>query len=309
MTESRVDLAEFFETMKSPIQFLPDPFPTQVNIQLYLKRDDLLHPMVSGNKFRKLKYNLLAASAQGIDRLVTFGGAYSNHLHATAAAGKLFGFETLCFVRGQDHAHRLTPTLNFAQECGMKLHFLTRADYRRRNDPDFLAELLLQNPGYFVPEGGTNTLAVRGVSEIAQEINTQLGFWPNHVVTPVGTGGTLAGLSVGVGVYSSVLGVCVLKNGNYLEHEIKALLRETEPLHDSNFEILWDFHHNGYAKHTPELRKFMADFEQRNGILIEQVYTAKMLWAIYNLAQNQCFAPNANVVALHTGGLQGRKVF
>ena len=306
---NKVDLVDFFETMKSPLQLLPNPFPTKVNINLYIKRDDLLHPMVSGNKFRKLKYNLLAASVQGIDRLVTFGGAYSNHLHATAAAGKMFGFETVCFVRGQDYSHRLTPTLLFAKECGMSFRFLTRADYRRRNEPDFLAHLLDQEPGYFVPEGGTNALGVRGVAEVAQEIHGQLGFWPHHIATAVGTGGTLAGLSAGFDSESAVLGICVLKNGQYLQKEVELLLPEKERTQGSNFEILWDFHHGGYAKDTEELRQFMHDFELKNSILIEQVYTAKMLWAVYKLAQNGYFEPNANVVALHTGGLQGRKVF
>lgn len=307
-TQIMVDVTSFFGVLRSPIQLLPDPFPEKVNINLYVKRDDLLHDTVSGNKFRKLKYNLLTARAQGNERLVTFGGAYSNHLHATAAAGKIFGFETLGLVRGQDHAHRPTPTLAFARANGMQLHYLTRADYRRRADPVFLAHVLDQHPGYFVPEGGTNPLAVRGVAEIAQEIADQLGFWPHNVVTALGTGGTLAGLVAGFAHRSSVLGICVLKNAHYLRQEVATLLERSKTTADlhTDFDILWDYHHGGYAKCTPELRQFMHHFEQRNGFLIEQVYTAKMLWGVYDLAQKNYFAPNATVVVLHTGGLQGR---
>ncbi|HEY0108111.1 MAG TPA: pyridoxal-phosphate dependent enzyme, partial [Fibrella sp.] len=166
---------------KSPLHFLPDPFPEPVPIRLYLKRDDLLHPLVSGNKWRKLKYNLLEAERLGAHTLLTFGGAYSNHLYATAAAGKVFGFQTIGIVRGDelagspDRPKSLNPTLTFCREQGMTLHFVDRATYLRADDADFQAKLREQfGPCYIVPEGGTNALAVQGTAEIMPEVYDQL---------------------------------------------------------------------------------------------------------------------------------------
>ena len=291
---------------RSPVQFLPDPFPatadrasadrTVVPIRLYLKRDDLLHPLVSGNKWRKLKYNLLAAQEQEYQTLLTFGGAYSNHLYATAAAGQVFGFSTIGIVRGDELANRpLNPTLSFCQSCGMRLHFVSRADYQQKDDPVFLSHLTDQfGPCYVIPEGGTNELAIHGISEIMPEIIEQLDCTPDYVCCAVGTGGTVLGLAQTAPPETSVLGFLSLKAVDFKLPKA------------ANCQIETAYHFGGYAKTTPELLDFIRSFEQKTGVWIEQVYTGKMLYGIYDLARQGRFSNGATVVALHTGGLQGR---
>ncbi len=299
---------------KSPLDYLPDPFPEPMPIRLYLKRDDLLHPLVSGNKWRKLTYNLLEADRLGTRTLLTFGGAYSNHLYATAAAGRVFGFQTIGIVRGDELAgspdrgspdrHKpLNPTLAFCREQGMTLHFVDRATYRRADEPAFRAELQARfGPCYIVPEGGTNALAVQGTAEIMPEVYDQLGTWPTVVACAVGTGGTLAGLIQAAPSSVQVLGVSALKvpQGDKAQFAgLPAVLPPNVTLHTA-------YHHGGYARTTPELLEFMRVFERKTGILLEQVYTGKLLFALYALARQGYFPDEATVVAIHTGGLQGR---
>ncbi|GAB4034333.1 1-aminocyclopropane-1-carboxylate deaminase/D-cysteine desulfhydrase [Spirosoma jeollabukense] len=292
MNELDRQLAELMGN--SPVQRLDNPFPEVVPIRLFLKRDDLLHPQVSGNKWRKLKYNLLAAQDQGFTTLLTFGGAYSNHLYATAAAGKVFGFQTIGVVRGEELA--LLPrnrTLAFCESCGMHLHFISRNDYRRKEAPDFIDTLFAQfGPCYVVPEGGTNELAIRSTAEILPEIITQLGYIPDYVCCPVGTGGTVTGLARSVFNKTQVLGFMVLKIA--------------EAAHSKRWLPITTYHFGGYAKTTPDLLNFIRSFEQKTGVLLEQVYTGKMLFGIYDLARKGYFPDGATVVAVHTGGLQGR---
>ncbi|GAA4465541.1 pyridoxal-phosphate dependent enzyme [Nibrella saemangeumensis] len=286
---------------ESPLQQLSGP----ATIRLYLKRDDLLHPQVSGNKWRKLKYNLIAARQQQHDTLLTFGGAYSNHLFATAAAGQLAGFSTIGIVRGEDHRERDSPTLAFARSCGMHLHFVSRADYRRKDLSEFITQLASQfGRFYCLPEGGSNHLAVQGVAEVISEIEQQLGRVPDYVCCPVGTGGTLAGLAAGASEPTQVLGFSALKGGGFLTDDVQKLLNAADLA--KPFRLLTDYHFGGYAKTTPELIAFILDFEQQTGVLIEQVYTGKMLYGILDLARRGYFPDGATVVAIHTGGLQGR---
>ena len=279
----------------SPVQFLTnlpvEPFTApDTPTSLFLKRDDLLHPQVSGNKWRKLKYNLLAAREQGYATLLTFGGAYSNHLYATAAAGTAFGFRTIGVVRGDELANApRNSTLTFCELQGMQLNFVSRTDYRRKDDPDFLADLIRQvGPCYILPEGGTNDLAIRGTAEIMPELIAQLGYIPDYVCCPVGTGGTLAGLLASVPVETTVLGFAVLKGFDGLPN------------------VNGNYHFGGYARATPELLRFIETFEHETGVLIEPIYTGKMLFGLYDLARQGYFRNGSTVVAVHTGGLQGR---
>lgn len=283
----------FTRSEPSRLQFLPDPFPDPVSIRFFLKRDDELHPFVSGNKWRKLRYNLAEARRLDFSTLLTYGGAYSNHIHAVAAAGREGGFSTVGIIRGEDHRERDNPTLAFARQQGMHLHFITRQQYRNRTDPDFQADL--QNrfgPFYELPEGGTNDLAVRGTAEIIPEIQQQMAQPLDYVCCPVGTGGTLAGLAQSAPDQTKVLGFAALKafRADFC----------------AGAEIRTDYHFGGYARTTPELLAFIRGFEQRTGVRLEQVYTGKMLYGIYDLGRRGFFRPGATVVAIHTGGLQGR---
>ncbi len=286
-----------FPLPPSPLTQIYDPIFEKFDIKFFVKRDDLLHPEISGNKWRKLKYNLIEARNQGINQVLTFGGAFSNHIYATAAAGKVFGFQTVGIIRGDELDKESSPTLRFAKNCGMELIFVSRELYR---DKEIVAKKY-KNTHFIIPEGGTNSLAIRGVGEIDNEITEQLGYIPNFICTSVGTGGTMAGLCSSS--KSKILGFCALKNGNYLEAEILTLANNPK----INYEIFWDYHFGGYAKTKSELIDFINDFEKKHlSIKIEQVYTGKMFFGINDLIQKGYFKKGSTVVALHTGGLQGR---
>lgn len=289
----------------TPIQALHDSLFDRHGVRLLIKRVDLVHPVISGNKWYKLKYNLLAAQQQGFDTLLSFGGAYSNHIHALAGAGHVYGFRTIGLIRGEPY-QPLNPTLQFAVDHGMALHYLSRAEYRMKNSPAMI-ERLRQQLGdfYLLPEGGTNALAVQGCSEMLADVDTEFDV----VACACGTGGTLAGVVAGLNGKHRALGVAVLKGGEFLGDEVRRLLQESgEPQFD-NWQVECGYHHGGYAKTTPELMAFMQRFEQQHGILLDPVYTAKLFLALYTMVEQQQFARGTTLLAIHSGGLQGRAGF
>ncbi|MCO8099325.1 1-aminocyclopropane-1-carboxylate deaminase/D-cysteine desulfhydrase [Acinetobacter indicus] len=265
--------------------------------RISIKRLDLIHPQISGNKFFKLKYNLLAARQQGFEKVLTFGGAYSNHIAATAFASHKFGFQSLGMIRGEELAQRpLNPTLATAQQFGMQLEFISRNAYRQKDQPDFLQHLQQQYPDfYLIPEGGTNALAVQGCREILVAEDAQFDL----ICCAVGTGGTLAGLIEASQQHQQLLGFSALK-GDFLTHEVAQLTTKR------NWRILDDYCCGGYAKTTPELIQFIQSFEQRYNIPLEQVYTGKMLRGIFDLIDQDKIGPDQKILLIHTGGLQGR---
>lgn len=265
--------------------------------RISIKRLDLIHPQISGNKFFKLKYNLLAARQQGFEKVLTFGGAYSNHIAATAFAAHQFGFQSLGMIRGEELAQRpFNPTLATAQQFGMQLEFISRNAYRQKDQPDFLQHLQQQYPDfYLIPEGGTNALAVQGCREILTTEDAQFDL----ICCAVGTGGTLAGLIEASQQHQQLLGVSTLK-GDFLTHEVAQLTTKR------NWHILDDYCCGGYAKTTPELIQFIQTFEQRYNIPLEQVYTGKMLRGIFDLIDQDKIGPDQKILLIHTGGLQGR---
>ncbi|MCO8101464.1 pyridoxal-phosphate dependent enzyme [Acinetobacter indicus] len=265
--------------------------------RISIKRLDLIHPQISGNKFFKLKYNLLAARQQGFEKVLTFGGAYSNHIAATAFAAHQFGFQSLGMIRGEELAQRpLNPTLATAQQFGMQLEFISRNAYRQKDQPDFLQRLQQQYPDfYLIPEGGTNALAVQGCREILTAGDAQFDL----ICCAVGTGGTLAGLIEASQQHQQLLGFSALK-GDFLTQEVAQLTTKR------NWRILDDYCCGGYAKTTPELIQFIQSFEQRYNIPLEQVYTGKMLRGIFDLIDQDKIGPDQKILLIHTGGLQGR---
>ncbi|MCO8087666.1 1-aminocyclopropane-1-carboxylate deaminase/D-cysteine desulfhydrase [Acinetobacter indicus] len=265
--------------------------------RISIKRLDLIHPQISGNKFFKLKYNLLAARQQGFEKVLTFGGAYSNHIAATAFASHKFGFQSLGMIRGEELAQRpLNPTLATAQQFGMQLEFISRNAYRQKDQPDFLQHLQQQYPDfYLIPEGGTNALAVQGCREILVAEDAQFDL----ICCAVGTGGTFAGLIEASQQHQQLLGFSALK-GDFLTHEVAQLTTKR------NWRILDDYCCGGYAKTTPELIQFIQTFEQRYNIPLEQVYTGKMLRGIFDLIDQDKIGPDQKILLIHTGGLQGR---
>jgi 1-aminocyclopropane-1-carboxylate deaminase len=276
-------------------QQLPFTFPR--NITVTIKREDLLHPHISGNKFRKLKYNIQKAQRLGKTALLTFGGAYSNHIAATAAAGKVYGFKTIGIIRGDELADKIddNPTLLFAAGCGMRFKFVTRETYRHKTEPEFLAALEAEfGDCYIVPEGGTNVLAVKGCEEILTEEDHRF----THVCCAVGTGGTISGLINSATQGQQVLGFPALKNAN-LQDDILTFAKS------GNWQLMEDYHFGGYGKVTPELVQFMNDFTEKTAIPLDPVYTAKMVFGVIDLIENGYFAAGSSILLIHTGGLQG----
>lgn len=269
-------------------------------VNLFIKREDLIHESISGNKWRKLKYNLEVAKTQGHKKLLTFGGAYSNHLYAVAAAGRLSGFETIGVVRGEPGAG-LNPTLRFAVNCGMTLHYLSRTEYREKYSGKILGRLKNQyDQFYLIPEGGSNLQGVKGCAEMVNEIESKYDL----ICLACGTGGTLAGILEGLNERSFVLGIPVLKNGSFLRIEIDKLNSEYSGRTFSNYRLNTRYHFGGYAKFTDELTNFINEFKTSTGIPLDPVYTGKMMFGVFDLIRNGRLR-DMNILAIHTGGLQG----
>ncbi|MFD7433463.1 1-aminocyclopropane-1-carboxylate deaminase/D-cysteine desulfhydrase [Streptomyces sp. NPDC059861] len=290
-------LAILHPRLPSPVREVRDDRFERHGVRLLLKRDDLIHPDLVGNKWRKLAPNLTTAHGRPI---LTFGGAYSNHLRATAAAGRLLGLATVGVVRGQELADRpLNPSLARCAADGMQLHFVDRSTYRRKTDPVALAALLRAvgaEDAQVVPEGGSNSRAVRGCRALGEE----LGGRADVVAIACGTGGTLAGLAAGLGPGRRALGIPVLKGG-FLGAEIRTLQEAAFGGPRGDWYLDDRFHFGGYGRTTPELDAFAADFEDRHGLPVERLYVAKMLYGLVTLAKEGTFARGSTVAAVITG--------
>lgn len=266
-------------------------------VTLAVKREDLIHPFISGNKYRKLKYNILEAKHKGLSTILTFGGAYSNHIAATAYAGKLNGIRTIGVIRGEELNQNwmLNPTLAQAHEHGMDFKFISREDYRRKTDLFFLEQLGRDlGPYYLIPEGGTNLLAVKGCEEI---LTPEDGDF-NVLCSSVGTGGTLAGIINSSLHYQRIIGFPSLK-GDFLKKDICNFTAK------ENWEINTDYHFGGYAKVSRALIEFINDFRKNTNIPTDPIYTGKLLFGILDLIKNNYFKPGTKILAIHSGGLQG----
>lgn len=280
--------------LPSPLVELHDVRLGEHEVRVYLKRDDLVHPEVPGNKWRKLKYNLADAKKQGHTRLLTFGGAYSNHIRATAAAGHYFGFETVGVIRGEEHLP-LNESLTYAVGRGMTLTYLERVTYRRKTEPDVLAALADEfGPCYVVPEGGSNGPGVRGCAELPSEIGIDFDI----VCCATGSGGTVAGIAAGLQDHQWALGFAVLKGGQFLDDEVRRLQREGFGADTSNWALDYDFHFGGYAKRKPDLDAFIDDFATRHGIALDWVYEAKMMYGLFDRIGSGAFAQGTTIVAV-----------
>ncbi len=264
---------------------------------LFIRREDQVHPHISGNKLRKLKYNLEYAREAGLRHLVTFGGAYSSHLLALAHAGREFGFTTTGIVRGDEliHLWRDNPTLAQAHSAGMQFKFITREQYRQRAMPSYLHSLEAElGPCYLLPEGGTNSLAVKGCEEILSP--SDHGF--DSVCCSVGTGGTLAGIINASADSQRILGFPALKSPDLIK-DICKFARKTQ------WELANDYHFGGYARVSPALIQFINDFREFTGIPLDPVYTGKMMFGIFDMVSKGLFTKGSRILAIHTGGLQG----
>ncbi|MEK6153470.1 pyridoxal-phosphate dependent enzyme [Flavobacteriaceae bacterium 3-367] len=283
--------------MKVVNQSVHLPVLAKRKVSLSLKREDQIHPYVSGNKYRKLKYNLQEVKRQGLNTILTFGGAYSNHISATAYACRAHGLRTIGVIRGEEIAERWekNPTLVAAKQQGMELHFISREQYQEKAEADFL-ESLRKKFGvfYLMPEGGTNNLAVKGCEEILTGEDALFDI----ITGCVGTGGTLAGIINSSGLQQQILGFPALK-GNFLHKDIRKFV------HKNNWDLVLDYHFGGYAKENRELINFINWFKRETGIPLDPIYTGKMIFGVLDLVKKSYFRPGTKILAIHSGGLQG----
>ncbi|MDZ7968403.1 MAG: pyridoxal-phosphate dependent enzyme [Nostoc sp. DedSLP03] len=291
-----------------PLQQINSEIARHAGVELYVLRLDLMHPWVNGNKWFKLKYNLLEAKEKNFTTLLTFGGAYSNHIYATAAAGNLFGFRTIGVIRGEERLP-LNVTLSFAVQQGMQLVYLNREMYRQRNTPA-LQEYLRQSFGevFIIPEGGSNLNGVRGCTEIVSDAT--IAF--DRICVACGTATTLAGIALSLHERQRAIAFPVLKNGAFLAQEIESLLTNylasdlpTPYNSPASWELICDYHFGGYAKVNDELLLFSQQFTQEHGVPLDYVYTAKMFYGVMDLLQQGFFCRGDRLLLVHTGGLQG----
>ncbi len=279
------------------VLLINDQINLKLNEQLYLKPEYLNHKFVSGNKLRKLKYNIQKAQELKLSKLLTFGGAFSNHIAAVAAAGNEFGFETIGIIRGEELANERSnnPTLDYAEKQGMHLHFITREVYRQKSSSALIEQLESRfGAFYHIPEGGTNALAVKGCEDMLTQEDDKF----DYICCPVGTGGTISGLINSSLPEQNILGFPALK-GDFLKTEIQKYTSKT------NWELINDYHFGGYAKINTALIEFINGFKNTFGIALDPIYTGKMMYGIYDLLKKGYFKNDSKILAIHTGGLQG----
>lgn len=293
--------------LNSPLEKINLPLLEAAEVQLYVKRDDLIHPLYGGNKIRKLKYNVLQCLREGKMGLLTCGGAYSNHIIATAAYGNEHGLKTKAIIRGEELLIE-NPTLKDAAALGMEFVFVSREQYRKIRENHLLAfELSNSNADdfYFIPEGGTNKYALEGVAELVNEI--EIPF--DYLATPCGTGGTFAGLMQGIKNRDAKLLVfSALKNGAYIIDEVAELLQQD---FDASKLALFtsDYLFGGYGKMKPELIDFVKSFQEQTGVLLDPIYNGKMMFGLLDKIESGYFKKGSVIVAFHTGGVQAWRGF
>ena len=287
-------------TAAAVIEPVQHPALEEFGILLHIKRDDLLHPIISGNKWRKLKYTLQHALNKNQQHLISMGGAYSNHLHALAYIGHKLNIKTTGLIRGEEPTE-YNQTLRDLKKWDMNLIFVTRSDYRElRKHRTFDAPPAKIYGGFWIPEGGASYEALRGVAEILKEINQEF----DTLTLACGTGTTLAGLTKVVHPPQQVLGFSALKGGGFLEKDVRKLLKKRSI---TNWSINFDYHFGGFAKTTDELTAFISEFESLNNIPLEPLYNGKMLFGLIELIKNNRFKKGHEIIAIHTGGLQGNQ--
>ena len=272
-------------------------FVNNSGLQIFLKREDKIHNIISGNKYRKLKFNLIKAKELGFKGLLTFGGAYSNHILAVAYAAKKNGFKSLGFIRGEEIVNNYleNTTLKYSHDLGMKFNFLSRSNYKLKTNEYYLTKLKKEfKDYYFIPEGGTNALGVLGCQEILNDNDKEF----DYICCSVGTGGTICGLINSSNENQKIIGFSSI-NKNYLLNDI------TKFVTNENWMVVDDFSFGGYGKVNEELIEFMNNFRLKYGILLDPIYTSKLVYGVLNLITNNFFKPNSKILMIHTGGHQG----
>lgn len=281
----------------SVVESVQHPLLQEHKIRLYIKRDDRLHNIISGNKWRKLKFSLVDAINSGHDHLISMGGQYSNHLHALAYIGQQLNIKTTGLIRGEP-AEKENRTLRDLRDWGMHLEFISRSDFRTLRTYQQSDSLPASKyKGYWLPEGGRSQLALKGIAELVDEIKEPF----DTLTLACGTGTTLAGIAEALPENKKALGFAALKGASFLENDIQSLLVEDKP----NWTINHDYHFGGFAKKNDDLSAFIDSFEEQTNIPLEPVYTGKMLYGLFDLIKQNYFKPEERIIVIHTGGLQG----
>lgn len=290
----------------TPVQEIHSSLLEKAGIRLLVKREDLNHHNFTGNKWWKLKYNLEEALRQNKQTVLTFGGAFSNHIYSTAAAANENNLTSVGIIRGEETLP-LNSTLSFARQNGMRLYYVSREKYRLKHTEDIIGELKAKFGNfYLIPEGGTNMHAVKGCAEFAEKEISSIRF--DHLMLPVGTGGTAAGIISAFKGLKNIIGVSVLKNGEFLSGEITKLVHEFCGRSFGNWSLLTSYHHGGYAKITKALLDFVRAMKEKHDLPLDTVYTGKLMWAVIREIEQGSFNRGSTVLALHTGGLQGNYI-
>lgn len=286
---------QFFQ-LPSPIQQLKSPFLESKKVELWLKRDDLIHPEISGNKWRKLMHNIAEAKGKNIETILTFGGAYSNHIAATAAAGKLLYIKTIGVIRGDEGFEN--TTLIKAKENGMQLYFVSREEYKQKTESTFRDKLKKQFGNfYLIPEGGANEFGVKGCEDILIEVKEEF----NYIAISAGTGTTASGICRML-KNERMLVFPALKRGGFILDEMAQHCSANQL---EKVELQLAYHFGGYGKTKPDQLDFMNNFHREYNVELDKVYTSKMMFGIFDLLEKDHFNPGAKVLAIHTGGVQG----
>lgn len=282
-----------------PIQEIKDDILSRNNVKLFVKRDDLIHAEISGNKWRKLKYNVNEYFKGGFNCLVTFGGAFSNHISATAAAGSMLGIPTIGIIRGEEVDN---PTLSKAKSNGMKLSFVSREDYKLKEFSEPVKRLVkdLDRP-FVIPEGGANSLGLQGCAEITSDLEFDI------VTCACGTGSTMSGIISSLKSHQEAIGFPALKGAEFLIEEIESNLKSLDAT-NSKWTLQLDYHFGGYAKSKPELIEFLNSFWRNHNLKLDPIYTGKAMFGLYDLVKSGAIQ-NKRILFVHTGGLQGIKGF
>jgi len=289
----------------SPLEKINYPLFSEKQLNVYIKRDDLIHPEISGNKWRKLKYNLEEATNQNHTTVLTFGGAYSNHIAATAAVGKILELNTIGVIRGEETLP-LNPTLLQAEKDGMLFLYVSRSEYREKHTQEFIKKLHEElGDFYLIPEGGGNELGVKGCKDIVNEIDINF----DYIMTDCGTGATLAGICYALQENQKAIGIPVLKGGKFIQEEVKEFLGDSYSRIENQYSLETNYHFGGYAKFKPELIDFMRDFYLQTNIKTDPIYTGKLFFALIDLVKKNHFETDSTIVVVHTGGLQGIEGF
>ncbi|MBT6439014.1 MAG: 1-aminocyclopropane-1-carboxylate deaminase/D-cysteine desulfhydrase [Flavobacteriales bacterium] len=282
--------------MPSPLQRVEHTVFDNNGITFYIKRDDLIHSEISGNKWRKLKYNLQEARAQKKDTILTFGGAFSNHIASAAAIGKQKGFKTVGVIRGEEQLEN--PTLTRAKENGMQLYFVSRDEYKQKGETDYQLELRNKFGNvYIIPEGGANELGAQGSEEIVNEIDIDF----DYICCDLGTGTTFSGVINSIVKEQYAIGFSALKG----EDKLTEAVQKFEKIKRKNWHISFDYHFGGFAKRSTKLEEFIKEFREETNVPLDPIYTGKMAFGMLDLAKNEYFKKGSTVIMVHTGGLQG----